>query len=107
MIYQSPPLKRGAGHGTQVSGVGGGAAVGLLTPLACLGVIVAHGCLPSRVVAQAAVERIRKQGRVSRRVVNAHSAPRIQDLLGIADQRPTRTVGYALITGNVARAFNF
>jgi len=91
MIAHSPPRKCCAGHGAEVSGIGGGATVGLLAPLACLGVVVAHARLPSRFVVQEAVEGISKQGRVSRGVINAHPTPRIQDLLRIADQRP-RTV---------------
>ena len=61
MISYPAPRKCCVGHGAEVSGIGGGATVGLLAPLAGLGVVIAHGRLPRRVVAQKAVERIRKQ----------------------------------------------
>ncbi len=39
-------------------------------------------------------------------VVDAHTAPGIHDLLGIAHQRPTVSKGDALVRGNIPRAPN-
>lgn len=91
----------------KISDIGDGAAVGLLAPLAGLGVLVAHRRRPARGVGQEAVERIRQQGGVSRRVVNPHPAPRIHHLVSIADQYPASAIRNTLITWNVARAFDF
>ena len=100
-VQQPSTLKCCACHGAEVRGVSGGAAVGLLAPRAGLRMIFAHGHLPSCVVVQEVMQRIRQHGRVSRCVINAHSTPRIHDLLSIADQRPAWSIGHALVARNI------
>lgn len=56
---QSPPLKRGASHAAQVGSVRAGAAICLLAPLAGLGMIFIHYCLPRCIILQPSLKCIR------------------------------------------------